>query len=103
MQRQTRPSFWLVFQGKRIFGTYFRVGFYGDNFGDLDGKEYIYKERALTRLPEIIDRIEKFYFKKFQKMGSFTKDDLVVVKGIVLHLILNYWRCMLSSTSMQVY
>merc|ERR1719391_711178 len=67
-------------QGKRIFGSYFRVGFYGDNFGDLDGKEYIYKERALTRLPEIIDRIEKFYFKKFQKMGSFTKDDLIVVK-----------------------
>ena len=84
MQRQTRHSFVLVFQGKRIFGTYFRVGFYGDNFGDLDGKEYIYKERALTRLPEIIDRIEKFYFKKFQKMGSFTKDDLIVVKGICI-------------------
>ena len=33
--------------GKRIFGTYFRVGFYGQRlFGDLDGEEYIYKEKV---------------------------------------------------------
>ena len=47
----------------------------------MDGKEYIYKERALTRLPEIIHRIEDFYLKKFQKMGSFSKEDLEVIKG----------------------
>ena len=35
------------FLGKRIFGTYFRVGFYGQRlFGDLDGEEYIYKEKV---------------------------------------------------------
>ena len=45
-------------QGKRIFGTYFRVGFYGARFGDLDGEEYIYKEKALAKLPEIAQRLE---------------------------------------------
>ncbi len=45
-------------QGRRIFGTYFRVGFYGARFGDLDGEEYIYKEKALAKLPEIAHRLE---------------------------------------------
>ncbi len=45
-------------RGKRIFGTYFRVGFYGARFGDLDGEEYVYKEKALAKLPEIAHRLE---------------------------------------------
>lgn len=45
-------------EGKRIFGTYFRVGFYGVKFGDLDGEEFIYKEPTLTKLPEISHRLE---------------------------------------------
>jgi hypothetical protein len=44
--------------GKRIFGTYFRVGFYGARFGDLDGEEYINKEKVLAKLPEIAHRLE---------------------------------------------
>ena len=44
--------------GKRMFGTYFRVGFYGPKFGDLDGEEFIYKEPTLTKLPEISHRLE---------------------------------------------
>ena len=52
-------------QGRRVFGTYFRlavsfqpdlifrVGFYGQRFGDLDGEEFVYKEPMLTKLPEI--------------------------------------------------
>ncbi|CAG2247018.1 DOCK6_7_8 [Mytilus edulis] len=48
-------------EGKRIFGTYFRVGFYGHKFGDLDGEEFIYKEPAITKLPEISHRLESFY------------------------------------------
>lgn len=48
-----------VFQeGKRVFGTYFRVGFYGSKFGDLDGEEFIYKEQMITKLPEISHRLE---------------------------------------------
>lgn len=45
-------------QGKRMFGTYFRVGFYGSKFDDLDGEEFVYKEPTLTKLPEIFSRLE---------------------------------------------
>lgn len=46
-------------EGKRVFGTYFRVGFYGHKFGDdLDGNEFVYKEPAITKLPEISCRLE---------------------------------------------
>lgn len=45
-------------QGKRVFGTYFRVGFYGSKFGDLNAEEFIYKEPTLTKLPEIFSRLE---------------------------------------------
>lgn len=41
-----------------MFGTYFRVGFYGSKFGDLDREEFIYKEPTLTKLPEIFSRLE---------------------------------------------
>ncbi|KAJ8040484.1 Dedicator of cytokinesis protein 7 [Holothuria leucospilota] len=51
--------------GKRLFSTYFRVGFYGPKFGDLDGEEYIYKEPAITKLPEIASRLESFYSERF--------------------------------------
>ena len=51
--------------GKRVFGTYFRVGFYGPKFGDLDGEEFIYKEPTLTKLPEISHRLENFYSERF--------------------------------------
>ncbi|CAL8249273.1 unnamed protein product [Merluccius merluccius] len=46
---------------KRMFGTYFRVGFYGAKFGDLDEREFVYKEPAITHLPEISHRLENFY------------------------------------------
>ncbi|XP_032146869.1 dedicator of cytokinesis protein 8 isoform X4 [Sapajus apella] len=46
---------------KRMFGTYFRVGFYGSKFGDLDEQEFVYKEPAITKLPEISHRLEAFY------------------------------------------
>lgn len=46
-----------------MFGTYFRVGFYGAIFGDLDEQEFVYKEPAITKLPEISHRLE---------VGSYT-------------------------------
>ncbi|XP_037960753.1 dedicator of cytokinesis protein 7 [Teleopsis dalmanni] len=52
-------------QGKRVFGTYFRVGFYGAKFGDLDQQEFIYKEPTLTKLPEIFSRLQNFYAERF--------------------------------------
>ncbi|KAK2489971.1 hypothetical protein MC885_012071 [Smutsia gigantea] len=50
---------------KRMFGTYFRVGFYGSKFGDLDEQEFVYKEPAITKLPEISHRLEGFYSQCF--------------------------------------
>ncbi|KAH7638366.1 dedicator of cytokinesis protein 7-like protein [Dermatophagoides farinae] len=52
-------------EGKRVFATYFRVGFYGKLFNDLNQKEFIYKEPFLTKLPEIANRLETFYGKCF--------------------------------------
>lgn len=52
-------------QGKRVFGTYFRVGFYGSKLGDLNGEEFIYKEPTLTKLPEIFSRLENFYAERY--------------------------------------
>lgn len=48
-----------------MFGTYFRVGFYGMKFGDLNNEEFIYKEPTLTKLPEIFSRLENFYAERF--------------------------------------
>lgn len=50
---------------KRCFGTYFRVGFYGSRFADLDGVEFIYKEPSITKLSEISHRLESFYTDRF--------------------------------------
>lgn len=60
--------------GKRVFGTYFRVGFYGSKFGDLDQQEFIYKEPTLTKLPEIFSRLQVsstgFFFLRFFSLLS---------------------------------
>ena len=48
----------ILQEGKRMFGTYFRVGFYGAKFGDLDGQEFVYKEPSITKLSEIAHRLE---------------------------------------------
>ncbi|KAM5192638.1 dedicator of cytokinesis protein 8 [Mantella aurantiaca] len=59
---------------KRMFGTYFRVGFYGARFGDLDEQEFIYKEPTITKLPEISHRLEAFYG------NCFGEDAVEVIK-----------------------
>ncbi|XP_034047222.1 dedicator of cytokinesis protein 7-like isoform X3 [Thalassophryne amazonica] len=50
---------------QRMFGTYFRVGFYGCRFGDLDEQEFVYKEPSITKLAEISHRLEEFYSLRF--------------------------------------
>ncbi|XP_053868321.1 dedicator of cytokinesis protein 6 isoform X3 [Malaclemys terrapin pileata] len=57
---------------ERMFGTYFRVGFYGSKFGDLDEQEFVYKEPSITKLAEISHRLEEFYAERFG-------DDLVEI------------------------
>ena len=61
-----------VSEKNRLFLS--RVGFYGQRFGDLDGEEFIYKEPALYKLPEIACRLETFYGNKFGK------DNLIIIK-----------------------
>ncbi|KAJ0057836.1 hypothetical protein NL108_002959, partial [Boleophthalmus pectinirostris] len=63
-----------LFSAQRMFGTYFRVGFYGCHFGDLDEQEFVYKEPSITKLAEISHRLE-FYSERFG-------DDVVeIIKG----------------------
>ncbi|XP_064416958.1 dedicator of cytokinesis protein 7 isoform X2 [Latimeria chalumnae] len=57
---------------QRMFGTYFRVGFYGCKFGDLDEQEFVYKEPSITKLAEISHRLEEFYAERFG-------DDMVMI------------------------
>lgn len=51
-------SFLPTLSPQRMFGTYFRVGFYGSRFGDLDEQEFVYKEPSITKLAEISHRLE---------------------------------------------
>ena len=41
-----------------MLGSYYRVGFYGAGFEELNGKEFIYKEPKITKLSEIKDRLK---------------------------------------------
>lgn len=41
--------------------TYYRVGFYGDRFGKLDRKEYIYREARDVRLGDIMEKLSHIY------------------------------------------
>lgn len=50
--------------GRRLLGKYFRVAFFGQMFGDDDGKEFIYKEPKITGLAEISQRLEAIYSRK---------------------------------------
>ncbi|XP_068734853.1 dedicator of cytokinesis protein 9-like [Montipora capricornis] len=50
--------------GKRLLGKYFRVAFFGQMFGDDDGKDFIYKEPKITGLAEISHRLEQIYCRK---------------------------------------
>uniref|UniRef100_A0A8C0QV88 Dedicator of cytokinesis 6 n=1 Tax=Canis lupus dingo TaxID=286419 RepID=A0A8C0QV88_CANLU len=65
----------------RVFGTYFRVGFYGARFGDLDEQEFVYKEPSITKLAEISHRLEEFYTERFgEDVVEIVKDSNPVDK-----------------------
>eukprot|EP01133_Synstelium_polycarpum_P007631 gene7631-8927_t len=50
----------------RMLGSYYRVGFYGKKFDEINGQEFIYKEPKITRLVEIKDRLCNLVAKKFK-------------------------------------
>ncbi|KAL2934079.1 Guanine nucleotide exchange factor SPIKE 1 [Bienertia sinuspersici] len=41
--------------------TYYRVGFYGEKFGKLDQKEYVYREPRDVRLGDIMEKLSHVY------------------------------------------
>ncbi len=50
------------FNLNRLFGTYYRVGFYGKAFGSrLDGFEFVYKMPKITQLSEIVGHLRSLY------------------------------------------
>ncbi|XP_036825036.1 dedicator of cytokinesis protein 7 isoform X6 [Oncorhynchus mykiss] len=66
---------------ERMFGTYFRVGFYGSKFGDLDEQEFVYKEPAITKLAEVSHRLEGFYGERYgEDQVEVIKDSNLVDK-----------------------
>ncbi|KAG5451148.1 Dedicator of cytokinesis protein 7 [Clonorchis sinensis] len=64
---------------KRLFSSYFRIGFYGALFGTNDGTEYIYREPPLTKLPDITLRIRDYYANKFGEERVVVLKDANVV------------------------
>lgn len=53
---------------KRLFGTYFRVGFFGELFGDdLHNREFVYKEPKLTHILDLTERLKTFYSQKLSR------------------------------------
>ncbi|XP_060040571.1 dedicator of cytokinesis protein 6 isoform X2 [Erinaceus europaeus] len=72
----------IMHQPQRVFGTYFRVGFYGARFGDLDEQEFVYKEPSITKLAEISHRLEEFYTERFgEDVVQIVKDSNPVDKS----------------------
>eukprot|EP01083_Nonionella_stella_P273348 927188_1 len=54
----------------RLFGTYYRVGFYGKQFAALNGKEFVYKEPPITQLNEIKERLLDYFAPIVKQKGA---------------------------------
>ena len=50
----------------RMLGTYFRVGFYGAEFGVLDGQQYIHKYPKITQIVEVKEAMVAMWTKKIR-------------------------------------
>jgi hypothetical protein len=90
----------LLNSSRRLFGTYFRVGFYGEQFEDLNGEEYIYKEPGITKLAEIAHRLENFYTRKFGQGGVEILKDSNNVDKNALDLV---GKCYIQITYVEPY
>jgi len=86
--------------GSRMLGSYYRVGFYGVAFKDLDGKEYIYKEPKITRLAEIAERLKSMFAKRF---GENTAVHVLPDSNVVDRSKLDKNCCYLQITSVEPY
>eukprot|EP01099_Mayorella_cantabrigiensis_P008574 TRINITY_DN8081_c0_g1_i1.p1 TRINITY_DN8081_c0_g1~~TRINITY_DN8081_c0_g1_i1.p1 ORF type:complete len:395 (-),score=74.81 TRINITY_DN8081_c0_g1_i1:416-1546(-) len=57
----------VVKDKSRLFGNYYRVGFFGPKWGEIKGKSFIYKESPTTRIGDIRSRLQEQYENKFGK------------------------------------
>jgi hypothetical protein len=48
----------------RMLGTYFRVGFYGSEFGSLSGQQYIYKHPKITQIVEVKEAMVAMWMRR---------------------------------------
>eukprot|EP01135_Chromosphaera_perkinsii_P006340 Nk52_evm69s485 gene=Nk52_evmTU69s485 len=73
----------------RLLGSYFRIAFFGKRMKELNGREFIYKEPAITHLTEICSRLKEFYgavlgpnnFSIIQDSGKINEENLDPEKG----------------------
>jgi hypothetical protein len=64
---------------QRYLGTYFRVGFFGAAWGEeLNGKEFVYREKQLTHLLDISERLKTMYSAKHGPNFQLIADSRVV-------------------------
>ena len=62
----------------RPFGMYYRVGFWGKKFGNLHGKEFIYREPKFCQLSEIQRRLIDIYSAELGSPVGWFKDSRTV-------------------------
>ncbi|KAJ3424422.1 dedicator of cytokinesis dock [Anaeramoeba flamelloides] len=79
------------FQSERPLWQYFRIAFFGKNFGENNGVEYVYKIRPGLMISEVCNQMKQLYEKKYGvnkiktvsytkkiEMGSLKDDDLII-------------------------
>ena len=66
----------------RLLGRYYRVTFYGKQWGDDDGKCYIYREKKLTNLYTLMGRLRDEFTKKFGACEAIMESGAVNVSKL---------------------
>ncbi|GAB2223448.1 hypothetical protein Droror1_Dr00017589 [Drosera rotundifolia] len=64
-----------------IDATYYRVGFYGDEFGKLEKKEYVYREQCDVRLGDMMQKVTRIYESRLNGKGLKIIQDSGEVKS----------------------
>lgn len=66
----------------RLFSNYYLVRFYGTAFQELNGAQFIYKERQMTRLAELSSRLVEQFQGKFGECKTLAASDMEKAKGL---------------------
>lgn len=74
-----------------MFGTYFRVGFYGSRFGDLDEQEFVYKEPSITKLAEISHRLEARWLTAASTKAVITTSQIIQILNCLCFAVQEFY------------